>query len=401
LSLPLFLQGLGSIGIFASRAFLPAFATSLLIRFGPQVPILANSGLLPRVSGVPSWFTSDLALTVLGILSVLELVAERFPEARGVLAEIHGYLKSGMAALTFLGVINATDRAVVNPMIQHAGFLEPFSALAVGVGTYFASLTRSTILSPLADNDEDDDLGLQGLIGWVEDLWGFLGPVALIVFPIATVIAFGIGVACVIAVEMRLEAVGDSSKRACPNCGLSIHVCALSCPACRAEIPDPRDIGFLGIPKKTEANLATLPHRLISVKRCPRCASRLRHRAVRQTCGECGFALMDDPESVAAYTSAIDRRVPLTCAACFGLGMIPILGLIPGVILYRLMIIAPYRRYIPSTRGFIIRWGVRLTIVLLVAFQWIPGAGGFALLGMALINYAAYRGYYNRLALSK
>ena len=45
MSLPLFLQGLGSIGIFASRAFLPAFVTALLLRFGPQVPWLAHAGL--------------------------------------------------------------------------------------------------------------------------------------------------------------------------------------------------------------------------------------------------------------------------------------------------------------------------------------------------------------------
>ena len=84
MSLPLFLQGLGSIGVFASRAFLPAFVTALLLRFGPQVPWLAHAGLLPHVRDVPTWFTSDAALVVLGLLAVLELVAERFPEAKVV-----------------------------------------------------------------------------------------------------------------------------------------------------------------------------------------------------------------------------------------------------------------------------------------------------------------------------
>ena len=103
MSLPLFLQGLGSIGVFASRAFLPAFVTALLLRFGPHVPWLAHAGLLPHVRDVPTWFTSDAALVILGLLAALELVAERFPEAKAVLDEVHDYLKTGMAVADLPG----------------------------------------------------------------------------------------------------------------------------------------------------------------------------------------------------------------------------------------------------------------------------------------------------------
>src|SRR5690348_9590812 len=109
MSLPLFLQGLGSIGVFSSRAFLPAFVTALLLRFGPHAPWLARAGLLPHVRDLPTWFTSDIALVVLGVLAALELLAGRFPEAQAVLDEVHDYLKTGMAILTYLGALNATD----------------------------------------------------------------------------------------------------------------------------------------------------------------------------------------------------------------------------------------------------------------------------------------------------
>ncbi len=79
MSLPLFLQGLGSIGVFASRAFLPAFVTAVLLRFGPYASWLAHSGLIPHIRDVPSWFTSDASLIILGILAALEIVAQRFP----------------------------------------------------------------------------------------------------------------------------------------------------------------------------------------------------------------------------------------------------------------------------------------------------------------------------------
>jgi len=121
MSLPLLIQGLGSIGIFSSRAFLPAFATALLLRFGPQVPWLAQAGFLQHVRGVPTWFTSDTTLVILGLLSALELVASRVPEVKTFLDEIYDYLKTGMAALTFLGVLGASDRALIGESSARRG----------------------------------------------------------------------------------------------------------------------------------------------------------------------------------------------------------------------------------------------------------------------------------------
>lgn len=399
MSLPLFLQGLGSIGVFASRAFLPAFVTAMLLRFGPQVPWLAHAGLLPEVRDVPTWFTSNVALVVLGILAVMELAAERSPEAKQFLDQVHDYLKTGMAVLTFLGVVDATAHAVVGPAIQQAGVTEYLPALAVGAGVYFASRARQAFLGPLADADEDDDLGLQGLIRWIEDLWGGLGPLALIVFPMLTLIAFGLAVLVLVLVERRLESGRGQASVPCTNCRQLIHASAPACPHCKAPVKHPRDVGILGTSKDRPAQPRSLPYQLVAVKRCPACATRLERRAVTQTCRACGERIMDDPGFARDYIASIDRRVPVILGACFLLGLIPVLGVIPGVILYRLAIVAPYRRYIPPGQGFLLRWGVRLAVLVLVAFQWIPVAGAFTLPLMALINYAAYRSVYRRLAI--
>ena len=74
-----------------------------------------------------------------------------------------------------------------------------------------------------------------------------------------------------------------------------------------------------------------------------------------------------------------------------GFSMIPVIGLIPGVIYYRLTIIGPLRRYIPRTRTILLRWLVRIAIFLLIMLQWIPVAGIFAVPAMALLNYSVYR----------
>jgi hypothetical protein len=397
-SLPLFLQGLGSVGVFASRAFLPAFVTALMLRFGPQFPVLAQAGLLPHVQGVPTWFTSDLALVILGLLSAMELLAERSPEAKLFLDEVHGYLKSGMAAVTYLGVLNATERAAVGQVIQQAGMLDFLPVMVVAAGTFLATQTRKMIISPLIQADEDDDLGLQKILRGAGDLWGALGPVALIVFPSLTIALFGLAALLLVLIERRVESRSERMKVACVHCGQLIHPSALACPFCKSPVQEPRAIGLLGQPKETPANVASLPYRLVAVKRCPVCATRFARKAVKQTCVACGHSLMGEPSFARSYVASIDLRVPLACGVCFVLGLIPVLGVIPGVIYYRLTIVAPFRRYIPPGQGFMLRWGVRLALVLLVALQWVPVAGGFALPAMALINYGAYRTAYRKMA---
>ncbi|GAC1469189.1 MAG: hypothetical protein NVSMB9_12720 [Isosphaeraceae bacterium] len=398
-SLPLFLQGIGSVGVFASRAFLPAFVTALLLRFGPHVSWLAHAGLLSRVRDVPTWFTSDAALIVLGLLAALELIAERFPEAAVFLDQVHDLLKTGMAILTYLGVLGATERAAVGQVIEHASLFDYLPILAVGSGVYLASKARGAVVGTFVEADEDDDLGFQGLLRWVEDAWGTLGPVALIVFPLLTLAVFGLAVVILIWIERKVEALGERTKVPCVHCGKSIHASAPACPSCHEPTNEPRDIGLLGESKARAADIASLPYELTSVKRCPVCATRFGSRTVKQTCEACGHRLMDDPGFARSYIAFIDRRVPLVCVVCFVLGLVPILGVIPGVIYYRLAIVAPFRRYIPPGRGFLLRWGVRLVVVILVAFQWLPVAGGLVMPSMALIQYAAYRRAFTKLAL--
>ena len=278
--------------------------------------------------------------------------------------------------------------------------LDVFPVVAVALGTFFASRARGTALAPFVSADEDDDLGLRKLFRWGGDLWGMIGPVALIIFPILTLISLGVAALILVLVERRVEAIGDQAKVPCAHCGNPIHPSALACPSCRSRVLEPRAVGLLGWPKATPADIAAQPYQLVAVKRCPVCATRFGHRGVRQTCEACGHRLMDDPAFAEAYIGSIDRRVPLACLACFALGLIPLVGVIPGVIAYRLTIVAPFRRYMPMARGILLRWAVRLVVLVLVACQWVPVAGALAIPAMALISYAVYRTAYRRLALA-
>ena len=78
----------------------------------------------------------------------------------------------GMAALTFVGVLSATDLAALGEVAGGIGPLGTLGALAVGAGTLGGAAARRSVVGPLREADEDDDLGLQGLLTWAEDLWG-------------------------------------------------------------------------------------------------------------------------------------------------------------------------------------------------------------------------------------
>ncbi len=398
MNLTLLIQAAGSVGVFAGRAFLPAFSTALLLRFGPEIPWIAQTGFLQHVRGVPTWYTRDAALVVLGILSALELAAVRFPEARSVLDEVHPYLKAGMAALTYMGLVSVSDRAVVGQVFGEAAMSDSLPALVVATCVFVASRVRAGIVGFWSVADEDDDLGVRGLGRWVEDLWSGLGPLALILFPLLTVAALGLAIALLIAFQRRAEARAEASKVPCHRCGQMIFPCALACPHCQAVVEAPRAVGLLGQVRTVPADPGKLPFDLVAVKRCPHCASRLKGRAVHQTCAVCGHRLMEDPRFARDYVSHIDRRLPLVIAACVMLGLVPLLGVIPAVIFYRLALVAPFRRYIPPGRNFVARWTVRILVVVLVAFQWVPVLGGLVVPLMALITYGTYRRAYRRLA---
>jgi hypothetical protein len=280
------------------------------------------------------------------------------------------------------------------------GPIEYLPALAVGAGTFLASKARGLVVGPLSEADEDDDLGLQSLLRWIGDLWGAFGPVALILLPLLTIAVFGVALVLLLLAGRYVEAREEATKVPCTNCGQMMYASATACPHCKAPNQQPKAVGLLGGTKGVLADPATHPYRLVAAKRCPVCASRLGKRAVRQVCEVCGSAVMDDPRFAQQYLAFIDRRVPPVCLACFVLGLVPVLGVIPAVILYRLEIVAPFRRYIPPGRSFVLRWGIRLVSLVLVAFQWVPLLGGLLLPLMAMINYRAYRSTYRSLALA-
>jgi len=72
------------------------------------------------------------------------------------------------------------------------------------------------------------------------------------------------------------------------------------------------------------------------------------------------------------------------------LGIVPVLGLIAGVIYYRLRLVAPFRRYLTFGQSFVTKWLLRIILLALAILQ-VSFGGIVAFPLMALLNFLFYR----------
>jgi hypothetical protein len=393
--IPTLVQGAGLTAFFSARTFLPAFATALTMRFGWQAEWFGWFGIELSTAGAPTWFTSDITLIVLGLLSALEIAATKSADARALMAEIDPYLKPAVAVLTYLGVASEADAAylqehVVEPA-QAAGLVDLIPAAAIAIATWWTAVNRRDAMSLFVEADEDDDLGIQKLFSWAEDIWAACGPFLLVIFGLGMLVVAGISIGIFFLLRLRARIKDEQSKIDCPGCGERVYSCAMQCPKCGTRVEAPRAVGFFGTARKRPArNLDRHPYRLVEKKRCPVCAAHLKERTPNQTCPACGHELFADEKFAQEYLDDVAARLPLALFVSFLFSLVPVVGLIPGVIYYRLALVAPFRRYTPRGRTILLRLGIKLFFLILILIQWMPVIGWGVVPLMALINYKVY-----------
>jgi len=386
------IYGTGSVGPFASRAFVPAFITAMMMRFTPEYISWFSDDMAGTAADAPSWFTSDISLIIFGLLAACEIAATKSPDLRAVYQELDKYVKPILAVITYMGVVATHNVGFVEQVTQQAGMSDTLPALIVGVGTFWLGTLRGGLLGLFLDADEDDDIGAQGLFSWAEDIWGSFGIILLLVFPIVMLVLLGFVAGVLVLLQRRAHAKEEQSRIDCAHCGEKIYGTAVQCFACQTPNAQPRSLSFMGRSlEEPTADTAGHPYKLVEKKRCPVCATRFEKRATHQTCGACGHELFKDDEFARAYLTRSDARLPVVLIISALFSLIPVIGLIPGIIYYRMTLIAPLRRYIPRTRTFMLRWGIRILFFFLIMFQWVPVAGGLVVPIMAMVNYTAYR----------
>lgn len=388
------LYAVGAIGLFSSRAIIPAFFTALMMRYGGVLPFLGDVEFLQTSGQEPSWFTHNGTILLLGILALAEVFANKSPEIEEVMESFYKSAKSIMAALTTLGVLSSSDAAFIAEAVSvvQAGFLDTLMSGTVAVVVWLIAGLRNLLMEVVMFADPDGSLGLRKLISWFEDLWASVGIIFLFLYPIGMTILILLVVAVMGLLKKLRERKEEKSKRPCVSCSETVYPCALYCPACGVEQESVQAIGFFGqslkkpVVDKNRAGLA-----LAEKKRCPRCAARLRKRDTQQDCPDCGAIPFNDPEFNRAYVAQVTRRVPKVVAISALFSLIPVIGLIPGVIYYRIALVAPFIGYLPAGRSFGLKILLRMALLLLIGLQLIPGIGVVSVPVMALLSYGLYR----------
>lgn len=393
----------GLVGLFAVRGFLPAFFIALALRFGPELglnPALAAD--LQDAAGsmgmAPSWFTSTPALIILGILACMEVGANKQPELREVLSFIDRYFKPVMAGLTYLGIVSTADAAFLDSTYQaapqDAGVLSVMLMAGVIVTTWVGAGLKNAAVGALSDLDPDDSLGLMRAISFVGDAWVVVGAVLLVLLPIVVALLAFVMFGVIAYLRRRADKRDEASKRACVECGERVYACAPSCPSCKAEQPNVQDVGWLGSCVERAAHMEDHAEHLLAVGRCPVCATRIGRGDVEDGCPSCSFNPLLDAAMVKEFDRYMHLRLVSTLIVCGLVGLIPILGFAVAIVIYKLQLVGPYRRYIGRGSGMMARWGLRALLVVAVFLQLVPGPNALVVAGMAFISYWVYRGLF-------
>lgn len=393
---------IASTGLCSARAFVPAFIAALMLRLWPDNPQAAQAaGDLVHTLRAPTWFTSDWCLVILGLLSALEIAAQRSHDARSLLAEIDHWVKPVMGAVTALGLVGEHDAAFIqSTATQHAGVTGLTVAAISGATTYAVARARNDVHQFLHDADSENATGIHSVLAWAEDFYAAFGMVAVVLFPVLVAGVIGLGIGVLFLLQKRAHAREDASRTPCPRCRAPMYRSALVCPSCKAPNPLPCRVNWLGVATAEPADAARQPFALLTKRRCPACATRLPERTPRQNCPACAAPGFADAAAVNAYDSGLQERLLPTLGLCALLGLVPVLGVIAGVLFYRIHLISPYRAYVPRGRAMLLRWGLRLLMFILIALQLVPGVGLVTVPMMALLNYLVYRRAFRALAAS-
>lgn len=415
-----FLVTLALVPYFTSRAMVPLFASAAIARLASEW--LGDGSAIARFAGIqllddlPAWLTSDTALIVLGVFALVEVVAQKNPELREVISLGDAEAKALVVVLLCLALATGAaaggapgvpadpgapvlTAGALPDWIAESGILPATGftfahlwALIVGAATWGLASLRRSIYLLLREIDEDDDLGVQGVLSWLEDGIGFLGVLFVVILPSLALAVAGLTVAALFFLRRWLAHREDRWRVECAGCGASILPCALRCPECRAPVADPREVGLLGTIRSTPVHDLER-HRLDlrSVKRCHDCGERLPERSLDQRCKLCGTPAFASQAALDEYLAHLQRSLPRTLLILLALGSVPVLGLVPGIIYYRTTLISALRCYLPRTARFTGRWLARIVNLILICLQPVPVLGAFVLPAMALTNYWIYR----------
>ncbi|MEO1082850.1 MAG: hypothetical protein AAFY88_01270 [Acidobacteriota bacterium] len=301
-----YVMTLGLVPYCTARTFLPLFSAALTVQLGGGVFGSAAGDGVQMFGNAAAWLTSPGMLLVLGFLAFAEVVGGKTPEWRELSLVVDSKAKAAAAFVLSAALApGGLEGAAVETATLATSFAQPLEygwAVLVGFLTWFSASLRTGIFGFLIEVDPDDDLGLQGVLSWLEDAIGFGGVLFVVVLPVFSLLLMGFTLWGLWLARRAIEAHEERTKTPCDRCGHAFAPCGLRCPKCNFARPQVMAVGLLGTVKKTLApDLAEHARQLLARKRCPACGERLKERQLRQVCSACHVEPFSEPGQVASY----------------------------------------------------------------------------------------------------
>jgi len=393
-------QVLALCGLVSIRMFLPVFLYYLTMKLALVWPDHMPELVRQMAEHTPEWQVSPVFLTVLGVLAAVELAAVRNPDVKTFLVEdFDRYAKPIVSILLTFGVMTTAQaletQQILNgtAMVQAASFggLAVAMAIVAGCVTGFCCRIRSAVLEQIHAIDPEDDLRLQSLCNYLGEISMAVVFPALVFLPLLALVLTGLGVLAGVLFRRLCAWHERKHSHACPSCsdaGLMTAVsdCALICPACGADQPDVRRVGWFGF--SGSLPLHGMPperhaFRLLAAHRCRWCASPL-DRSNR--CSRCGREQWTDG-LLSYYLLQTDLRSGLLLLLALGTFAFPVGGLVLALVLFRPLAVRPLAVHLSAGNRFLTGLAMMflklLILVPLVMLSMVPVVGLLALLPFA------------------
>jgi hypothetical protein len=429
--LTLLARSLGSMTIFALRPFLAAFALAAAARIGAEAAAAALPAWLPGplvqaltvLNLAPaSLLISDAVLLVLALLALFELIALENDDLQPYYEQISAAARVLTAFIVTFGLVDQQMTLLLRTVILQLPELLPtgggllrglqidwlpwaasgLSLLLAGLtafGSWLIGALRSALTRLLSEFDSEDGLGLRALLNRLDLLTGLFSLLLVWYLPLLGLLLALAVAGMLLLLRLVIERRSAGSNVPCGQCSRPIPATAPFCAGCGTAQPAARQVGLFGLPlARPLRDLSAQQFALITVRRCPRCATRLPQRTISQSCPGCTTRTFADAAAVQGYLTRLDRRLPWVVLGCLLCGLVPLFGLIPGLMLYRIGLISALSSYIGDGRGCLVRTAINLLNALLVMLQPLPVIGAVTLPLLCLSNYVVYRGVLRRAA---
>ncbi len=224
MSLATILGAAGLAGATGHRAFIPALALGCLHRIAENT-VAAGAEPFFALSDQFIWLADPIVMVVLGVLTVVEVLAEMNPDAPELVnlsLKLPKLVSGFVVAAAEIGTISDSTALMVGSGILGAG-------TALGVDTLRADV-KHTVDGSLAD--ASDGLSTR-VIGGTESIWAAVLAVSAVVLPIVA----AVGVLLLVGIWIGTRKAAQAKFVPCPHCNEPRHPEASSaCPHCQASI---------------------------------------------------------------------------------------------------------------------------------------------------------------------